>query len=113
MKNPALIPLLALAGLVGAVPLSARAELKLPAIFGDNMVLQQQQRVQQRRDPLREELPAEQVVTRAYVEALAAQKQAQQQEAHVLRQELLEARAGADARWILLTQYVQGKGGTP
>ena len=45
MKFPALIPLLALAGLVGVVPLSARAELKLPAIFGDNMVLQQQQRV--------------------------------------------------------------------
>lgn len=45
MKFPTLIPLLALAGLVGAVPLSARAELKLPAIFGDNMVLQQQQRV--------------------------------------------------------------------
>ena len=45
MKFPTLIPLLALAGLVGAVPFSARAELKLPAIFGDNMVLQQQQRV--------------------------------------------------------------------
>ena len=40
-----MIPLFALAGLVGVAPLSARAELKLPAIFGDNMVLQQQQRV--------------------------------------------------------------------
>ena len=36
---------LALGGAILAATLSARAELKLPALFGDNMVLQQQMRV--------------------------------------------------------------------
>ena len=37
--------LTALSGAILALDFSARADLKLPAVFGDNMVLQQQQPV--------------------------------------------------------------------
>jgi len=45
MKNPRLPAALLLAGMMWLFNYPAGAELKLPAIFGDNMVLQQQQRV--------------------------------------------------------------------
>ena len=45
MKKPRLQPALFFAGLILLFCPSARAQLKLAAIFGDNMVLQQQQRI--------------------------------------------------------------------